>query len=114
MKYNKRQNLTHRELDDRGDLGALARRNIPVEIESDGVAWIEFSGSEICFHRGLGCLPHVRGQAIVAQHLGLPDAIDIVGRFFAADAKVGRNELQRFVDLLLRRGWPAGMAPWEA
>jgi hypothetical protein len=96
------------------DPGVLAQLNLPVEIESDGVAWIEVSRSETCFHAGLGWLPHVRGQAIVGHHLGLPDALDIVERFFAAEAKVSRNEFQRFVDLLFRCGWPAGMAPWEA
>jgi hypothetical protein len=111
MAYNERQKQTHKELVDRGDLDALATLGIPLTIDKDGVAWIDFNGSEICFHCGFGWLPHVRMDAISEEYLSLNDAIGLAERYNGVEGKVPRSNCQRLADSLERHGWPRGFFP---
>ena len=97
---------THNELAHRGDLAALQLRNLSLEIDPDGVAWAAVEGCEICFHHGKGWLPTVDLQTIVDHHLDLSEAIATATRYREVDTKVQRDDDQRLLDAIFRRGWP--------
>jgi hypothetical protein len=57
------QRNTKAELMKRGDFDRLHAAHLDVEIEPDGVAWIEVMDTECCFHPGAGWLIAANGAA---------------------------------------------------
>jgi len=108
---NSRQKRTYEELLHRGDMATIDKLGLSMEIELDGIAWIELEACEACFHPGLGWCPTNSIGDLSHGYLTLLGAVESAKRFQVAHTVANRDNIRLMFDGIFGQVWPANPGP---
>jgi len=110
MPLKSRIRLAQDELTKRGDLAAINKLKLTVEIDPDGTAWIGMgdAGVGLRYTLGEGWRAHDDGTDLTGESGPFEKAYHTGIHYMMVSALPPRHPQEKVLDCIMNRGWPAG------